>query len=102
MNIVARQDRPRVQMPVEWDVRTLLSAKLQIDADEIAGGMMLGDLGFDSLALSDLAEAIEEKFDVQVPNRTLPATLTVDQLSALLLQSLESMENGAVAAEPAD
>jgi acyl carrier protein len=89
-------------VPVEWDIRALLSAKLQIDADEIAGGMMLGDLGFDSLGLSDLAEAIEEKFDVQVPNRTLPATLTVDQLSALLLRSLENVENRAVTAEPAD
>src|SRR5437660_221997 len=102
MATMARQDRPRVQMPVAWDVRALISAKVQIDIDEIAGEMMLGDMGFDSLALSDLAEAIEEKFDVQVPNRTLPATLTVDQLSALLLRSLENAENGAVTAEPAD
>jgi acyl carrier protein len=86
---------------VDKDVRALLSSKLQIITTSIAGTTTLGDLGFDSLGLSDLAEAIEERFDVQVPNRTLPATLTIDQLVGLLRQG-ESANGHLVSAEPAD
>jgi|SRR5689334_3172516 acyl carrier protein len=86
---------------MDKDVRALLSSKLQIITTSIAGTMALGDLGFDSLGLSDLAEAIEERFDVQVPNRTLPATITIDQLVRLLSQG-ESANDDSVSAEPAD
>lgn len=101
MEMLAALDRVPVQEIVEQDLRALLSAKLQLDVSEISNGITLGDLGFDSLALSDLAEAIEEKFDVQVPNRTLPATLTVGQLEALLL-SKKGVGACSVVAEPAD
>lgn len=88
---------------VDHDVREILSAKLQIEAHEIPGVMSLGELGFDSLALSDLAEAVEEKFDVQIPNRMFPATLTINQLVALLGGTPEeSGKRGPVLVEPAD
>lgn len=88
---------------VNHDLREILSTKLQIDAQEIPGVMSLGELGFDSLALSDLAEAVEEKFDVQIPNRIFPATLTINQLVALLGgTSEESRQPGPVLVEPAD
>lgn len=83
---------PPMQATIERDVRTIIAAKLQLDAAEVPGEIGLGDLGFDSLALSDLAEAIEEKFDVQFPNRTLPATLTAGQLSVLIIQKQESLQ----------
>jgi acyl carrier protein len=88
---------------IDYDLRELLSAKLQIGTQEIPGAMSLGELGFDSLALSDLAEAVEEKFDVQIPNRMFPATLTIHQLVALLGGSIEEASKlGPVLVEPAD
>lgn len=88
---------------VDYDLREILSAKLQINAHEIPGVIALGELGFDSLALSDLAEAVEEKFDVQIPNRSFPATLTINQLLALLGGTTEeSAKTGPVLVEPAD
>lgn len=87
---------------VDHDIRAILSAKLQINADEIPGMVALGELGFDSLGLSDLAEAVEEQFGVQVPNRMLPATLTINQLVALLSGTEEHRKHGPVLVEPAD
>ncbi|HZD93629.1 MAG TPA: acyl carrier protein, partial [Candidatus Sulfotelmatobacter sp.] len=84
------------------DVREILSAKLQIDTEQVAGAVTLGELGFDSLGLSDLAEAMEDRFGVQVPNRILPATLTLNQLVALLSGSHENAEKGFMTSEPAD
>lgn len=87
---------------VDHGVREMLSTKLQINGHDIPGVVALGELGFDSLALSDLAEAVEEKFGVQVPNRMLPATLTINQLVALVRRAEEYQERGPVLVEPAD
>lgn len=90
---------------VDQDIRAIIAAKTQADSTDIPDHISLGDLGFDSLALSDLAEAIEEKFDVHIPNRMLPATFTVGQLSALIYENEgsygDSLENNLVP-EPAD
>ena len=102
MKIVSVKDVTLVASSIERDVREILSAKLQIDAEQVAGVITLGELGFDSLALSDLAEAMEDKFGVQVPNRILPATLTLNQLVALLSGPHENAEDGFVTSEPAD
>jgi acyl carrier protein len=102
MKIVSVKDVTLVSSSIDRDVREILSAKLQIDAEQVAGVITLGELGFDSLALSDLAEAMEDKFGVQVPNRILPATLTLNQLVALLSGPHENAEDGLVTSEPAD
>jgi acyl carrier protein len=102
MKIVSVKDVTLVSSSIDRDVREILSAKLQIDAEQVAGVITLGELGFDSLALSDLAEAMEEKFGVQIPNRILPATLTLNQLVALLSGPHENAEDGLVTSEPAD
>ncbi|MBZ5491552.1 MAG: acyl carrier protein [Acidobacteriia bacterium] len=102
MKIVSVKDVTLVSSSIERDVREILSAKLQIDAEQVAGVITLGELGFDSLALSDLAEAMEDKFGVQVPNRILPATLTLNQLVALLSGPHENAEDDLVTSEPAD
>lgn len=75
------------------DIRAILAAKTQADASNIPDEIGLGDLGLDSLALSDLAEAIEEKFAVPIPDRMLPAALTVGQLVALVHGNLGSYED---------
>ena len=70
---------------IEHSIRALLSEKLHLDCTEAPGSSTLSSgLGFDSLALSDLAEAIEDKFGVPIPNRMLPGTLTVNQLIDML------------------
>jgi acyl carrier protein len=102
MKIVAVKDALPVSGSIERDVREILSDKLQIDAEQVNGTVTLGELGFDSLGLSDLAEAMEDRFGVQVPNRILPATITLNQLVALLSGSLENAEDGIVTTEPAD
>lgn len=102
MKIVAVKDALPVSGSIEQDVREILSDKLQIDAEQVDGTVTLGELGFDSLGLSDLAEAMEDRFGVQVPNRILPATITLNQLVALLSGSFEDAEDGIVTSEPAD
>ena len=94
MKIVSVKDVTLVSSSIDRDVREILSAKLQIDAEQVAGVITLGELGFDSLALSDLAEAMEDKFGVHIPNRILPATLTLNQLVALLSGPHENAEDG--------
>jgi acyl carrier protein len=90
---------------LDRDIRAIVAAKTQVDVTGISDEVALGDLGLDSLALSDLAETIEEKFDVHIPNRMLPATLTVGQLITLICENHgaynDSRENILVP-EPAD
>ena len=87
------------------DIRALLSDKLHVDCGPVPGSTTLADgLGIDSLGLSDLAEAIEAKFEISIPNRMLPGTLTIDQLVDLLSSELEAAcaPSDAVMAEAAD
>ena len=102
MKMVAVKDVTLVSSTIDRDLRDILAAKLQVDTDQLAGVMTLGELGFDSLGLSDLAEAIEDRFGIQVPNRMLPSTLTVNQLVDLLCRSNEQAEDGQITAEAAD
>lgn len=87
------------------NVRAIIADKTQADAADLSDEITLGDLGLDSLALSDLAEAIEDRFDVHVANRMLPSTLTVGQLIALVCNNHavygDSPDN-AIVPEPAD
>lgn len=73
------------RVAVEQSVRALLTEKLHLDCTEApASSALSAGLGFDSLALSDLAEAIEERFGLPIPNRMLAGTLTIDQLIDML------------------
>ena len=84
---------------IERSVRALLTEKLHLDCTGAPGNAALsGGLGFDSLALSDLAEAIEERFGIPIPNRMLPGTLTIDQLIHMINiheEAVGSIENPA-------
>jgi acyl carrier protein len=102
MRTLTTIDRSPIQEQFEQDIKILLSEKLRVDVGQIATEMTLGELGFDSLALSDLAEAIEEKFEVQVPNRTVPDTVTVGQLAVLLRNFKEGTKDRHEIVESAD
>jgi len=77
---------------VERNFRTLLSNKLLRDCHEAAGTTTLAELGFDSLGLSDLAEAIDEKFEIQLPNRTLDEHLSISGVVGWIQEKLEARE----------
>lgn len=77
---------------VERNFRTLLSNKLLRDCHEAAGTTTLAELGFDSLGLSDLAEAIDENFEVQLPNRTLDENLSISGVVGWIQEKLEAQE----------
>lgn len=102
MQVVVASSRTPVATLIGQGIKEILSSKLQVEPDQIPETAALGDLGFDSLGLSDLAEAVEEKFDVQVPNRIFPSTLTVEQLIALVIRKSQTSAQEDVIAEPAD
>jgi acyl carrier protein len=69
---------------IEERVRRIIASKLQIDIQEMSGDSSLSDIGFGSLSLSDLAEAIDDEFEVSSPNRMMPGTLTISGLISLI------------------
>lgn len=69
---------------IEQQVRSIIASKLQIDMQGISNEMSLSDIGFDSLSLSDLAETIDDQFDVSSPNRMIPGTLSIRVLIHLI------------------
>ena len=69
---------------IEQRVRSIIASKLQVDIQEISGDISLSDLGFGSLSLSDLAETIDDEFEVSSPNRMMPGTLTISGLIHLI------------------
>jgi len=69
---------------LESKIRYIVAGKLQLDITEIPGHKTLSEIGFDSLGLSDLAEAIDEHFGVKAPDRTLPGAVTLDGLVKLV------------------
>lgn len=69
---------------IEQRVRNIIASKLQVDIQEISGDISLSDIGFGSLSLSDLAETIDDEFEVSSPNRMMPGTLTISGLINLI------------------
>jgi acyl carrier protein len=69
---------------IEERVRRIIASKLQIDIQEMSGDSSLSDIGFGSLSLSDLAEAIDDEFEVSSPNRMMPGALTISGLISLI------------------
>lgn len=69
---------------IEQRVRSIIGSKLHVDIQEISGDISLSDVGFDSLSLSDLAESIDDEFEVSSPNRMMPGTLTISGLINLI------------------
>jgi len=74
---------------IEQRVRNIIASKLQVDTQEISGDISLADIGFGSLSLSDLAETIDDEFEVSSPNRMMPGTLTIRGLINLIKMTHE-------------
>jgi acyl carrier protein len=77
-------------------VAAVLVEKFHVDADKARPDATLEQLGLDSLALMEFVFAVEDRFDVRIPEDRLDprqAGVTLEQLAALL--------DEAVAARPA-
>jgi acyl carrier protein len=70
---------------LEHKIRCIVAGKLQLDTTEVPDNKTLTDIGFDSLGLSDLAEAFDEHFGVKMPDRMLPGNITLHELIRLVL-----------------
>jgi acyl carrier protein len=77
-------------------VATVLVDKFHVDTGKVQPDATLESLGLDSLALMEFVFAVEDRFDVRIPEDRLDprqAGVTLEQLSVLL--------DEAVAAKPA-
>lgn len=68
-------------------IATVLNEKFNVDAATIRPESTLESLGLDSLALMEFVFAMEDRFDVRIPEDKLDprqAGVTLEQLSGLL------------------
>ncbi|MGN1113954.1 MAG: acyl carrier protein [Oscillospiraceae bacterium] len=71
-------------------VRDIVVENLDVDADTVTPeASIIDDLGADSLDVVDLIMAIEEEFDVEVPDEEVANIKTVDDI----VKYIESKQN---------
>ncbi len=64
-------------------LRQLVSSQLGVDLDEIVtDARILDDLGADSLDVVELVMALEEAFDIVVPDEDVEAMLTIGDVES--------------------
>jgi acyl carrier protein len=67
---------------IETQIRSLVAATLRVDEAMIwPDATLAGDLGADSLDLVSLILAIEDQFQVDIPDEEAAEILTVEQLT---------------------
>ncbi len=75
---MARQD-------VVTALKEVLVDKLQVEADTVTeDANLFDDLGLDSIDLMTVVMAIEERFDIEVPDEELEDVTTISQAADLL------------------
>lgn len=66
-------------------LKEVLVDKLQVDADSVTDeANLFDDLGLDSIDLMTVVMAIEERFDIEVPDDELEDVTTISQAADLL------------------
>jgi acyl carrier protein len=66
-------------------LRVLVSGQLGVDLDEIVtDARILDDLGADSLDVVELVMALEETFDIVVPDEDVEGMLTIGDVESYL------------------
>ena len=71
-------------------LKKLICQYASIKPEEITGETNIrSDLGLNSLELVNLAVAIEDEFDVEIPDRAVAGIETVDDVIALLKEYVE-------------
>ena len=58
------------------------------------GSDLIADLGFDSLQVLEVIAELEDRFDISIPLNDVPATRTVAQVVAHVVQLVEGRSTG--------
>ncbi len=70
-------------------IRTLVASQLGVDAAEVTeDASILEDLGADSLDVVELVMALEEAFDIEVPDEDVETMRTVGDVERYVSQRL--------------
>ena len=81
--IVERVGVPSIELIKK--VRDLVAEQFDIEADEVtAESQIVDDLGADSLDVVDLISAVEDEFDVQIPDEKVEGIKTVGDIVAFI------------------
>ncbi len=74
-------------------VKTLIVDRLGVEADAVvSGATFLDDLGADSLDVVELIMAIEEEFDIEVPDEEAEKISSVGDAVAYIQKKLDSKD----------
>lgn len=74
---------------IEAEVKSIIAERLGVTADRVEDHQRINeDLGIDSLEMLLIAESIEERFDLEIPDEMLAKSLTVEAIVDSLLQAL--------------
>ena len=66
-------------------VRDIIVDQFDVDSDEVtAESSIIDDLGADSLDVVDLISAVEDEFDVQIPDEKVEGIKTVGDIVAFI------------------
>ena len=79
--------RPRMQSPTFAAITSVLVEGFHVDAAVVSPAAALDQLGLDSLALMEFVFAVEDRFDVRIPEERLDprqAGVTLEQLAVLI------------------
>ena len=80
-------------------VSAVLVEQFRVDAAAVGPQVALDQLGLDSLALMEFVFAVEDRFDVRIPEDRLDprqAGVTLEQLALLLDEAIGAKANGDV------
>ncbi len=70
-------------------IRAIVSEQLGVDASEVtAESFILEDLGADSLDVVELVMAIEDAFDIEVPDAAVETLATVGDLESYVSEQM--------------
>ncbi|UUI85040.1 phosphopantetheine-binding protein [Bacillus halotolerans] len=71
---------------VLWEIRDLVSKILRIQREKLEADENLADFGFDSVSLSEFANALSNRYDIDITPDVFFAYPTLDRLSGYLLK----------------
>ena len=89
----------RMQPSTFAAISTVLVENFHVDAGAVRPQAALDQLGLDSLALMEFVFAVEDRFDVRIPEERLDprqAGVTLEQLATLLDEAIAAKASGDV------